>query len=244
MNPVTTHLTLNLQLPNVATVSWAVQGDQLSRQIEATLVDGSTPWTPQTGYLGVVRCHKPDGTNCVYDVDEDGNPAVTWSDNVATIKIVQQALTVPGTVIMQLEFYDTNDARVSAFGWCNNVQPSAVSDTEFLSTDYYNILSLQIAAVLEAAADLAALETEIENKVLYYYQQAVSVASSAQIMRIPASGTDSKISTDTVVLECTFANPNNIESDITWTSYDGYIAFTGTCAQATSANVTLGTKGN
>jgi hypothetical protein len=51
---------------------------------------------------------------------------------------------------MQLEFYDANEARVTAFGWANNVQPSAVTDNEFLSSDYYNILTLQIAGVLGA----------------------------------------------------------------------------------------------
>ena len=154
MNPSTTALTLNMQLPNIATVSWAVQGDQLARRITATLVDGSTPWTPEASYHGVVRFHKPDGTSGVYDVDEEGNTAVTWSGNVATVTIAQQALTFPGTVLMQLEFYDTNDARLTAFGWVNNVQPSAVTDTEFLSTDYYNILTLQISAVLEVAGEM------------------------------------------------------------------------------------------
>lgn len=150
MNPVTTALTLNLQLPNIAAVAWAVQGDIQSRQIRATLVDGSSSWTPQAGYHGVIRYFKPDGTTGVYDVDEGGATAVTWSGNIATIKIAQQALSVAGTVIMQLEFYDSNDARVSTFGWAMNVQPSAVTDTEFLSTDYYSILTLQIAGVLGA----------------------------------------------------------------------------------------------
>jgi hypothetical protein len=152
MNPSTTELTLNMQLPNIAAVSWAVQGDQLARKIKATLVDGSAAWTPQTGYNAVVRYHKPDGTNGVYDVDEDGNPAVSWAGNVATITIAQQALTVPGTVLMQLEFYDDTSARITAFGWANNVQPSAVTDTEFMSTDYYNLLTLQIAGVLGATS--------------------------------------------------------------------------------------------
>ena len=152
MNPSTTELTLNMQLPNIAAVSWAVQGDQLARRIQATLVDGSTPWTPEAGYSGVVRYHKPDGTSGVYDVDEDGNPAVTWVGNVATVAIVQQALTVPGTVLMQLEFYDSGASRITAFGWANNVQPAAVTDTEFLSTDYYNLLTLQIAGVLGASS--------------------------------------------------------------------------------------------
>lgn len=167
MNPVTTALTLNMQLPNIAAVSWAVQGDQLSRQIQATLVDGSTAWNPQAGYHGIVRFQKPDGTSGVYDVDEDGNPAVTWTGNVATVKIVQQALTVAGTVLMQLEFYDSNEARVTAFGWVNNVQPSAVTDDEFLSSDYYNILTLQIAGVLGAAGHAPYIDSVTKNWMIW-----------------------------------------------------------------------------
>lgn len=177
MNPSTTALTLNMQLPNIATVSWAVQGDTLSREITATLVDGSAAWNPQAGYHGVVRAHKPDGTNCVYDVDEDGNPAVTWSGNVATVKIVQQALTAAGTVLMQLEFYDTDDARVSAFGWANNVQPSAVTDNEFLSSDYYNILSLQIAGVLGASSHPPYINSSTKNWMIWDEDSAAYVDS-------------------------------------------------------------------
>lgn len=167
MNPSTTALTLNVQLPNIATVAWAVQGDQLSRHLECTLVDGSTAWTPQAGYHAVVRAHKPDGTACVYDVDEDGNPAVTWSGNVATVTIVQQALTVAGTVLMQLEFYDSSDARLTAFAWAMNVQPSAVTDNEFLSADYYNILTLQIAAVLGSSGHPPYINSTTKNWMIW-----------------------------------------------------------------------------
>lgn len=167
MNPSTTAITLNMQLPNIATVAWAVQGDQLSRQVIATLVDGATAWVPQQAYLGVIRAHKPDGTVAVYDVDEDGNPAVTWVNNVATLAITQQALTVPGTVLMQLEFYDSQNERITAFGWAMNVQPSAVTDTEFLSSDYYNILSLQIAGVLGATGHAPYIDHDTKNWMLW-----------------------------------------------------------------------------
>jgi len=68
---------------------------------------------------------------------------------------------------------------------------------------------------------------------MYFPNQTVNVASSAEIFRI----TDAGITTQTVVLECTFAGT---VTNVTWTSYDGYIAFTGTCAAATTADVTLG----
>ena len=177
MNHSTTAITLNMQLPNIAAVAWAVQGDQLSRELRCTLVDGSTPWNPQDGYHAVVRYFKPDGTNGVYDVDEHGDPAVTWSGNVATVIIAQQAVTVAGTVIMQLEFYDSGDARVTAFGWAMNVQPSAVTDTEFLSTDYYNILSLQIAGVLGASGHPPYINNTSKNWMIWDENSAAYVDS-------------------------------------------------------------------
>ena len=82
------------------------------------------------------------------------------------------------------------------------------------------------------------------KEIQYFTTQTVSVASSAQIMRIPSSGTDDTITTDTVVLSCVFAAPANVTSDVTWTSYSGYVTFSGTCTAATTANVILGTKGN
>lgn len=90
---------------------------------------------------------------------------------------------------------------------------------------------------LNAKADLA-------NEIMYFTSQTVSVASSAQIMRIPASGTNPNITTDTIVLSCIFADPTKITSDVNWQSYSGYVTFTGTCTSATTAEVILGQKGN
>lgn len=86
---------------------------------------------------------------------------------------------------------------------------------------------------------------DLEKKVLYYQNQAVSAApSAAQIMRIPSSGTSPLITTDTVVLSCIFTDPSYIFGDVNWFSNDGYIIFTGTCSAAMTANVVLGTKSN
>lgn len=84
------------------------------------------------------------------------------------------------------------------------------------------------------------VQKELAREVMHFASQAVSVASNAEIFRI----TDAGISEDTVVLECVFAEPNCIRSDVAWTSDSGYIVFTGTCIYATTADVTLGRKGN
>lgn len=77
---------------------------------------------------------------------------------------------------------------------------------------------------------------EPSGTTMYFPSQTVNTASNAEIFRI----TDGAITTQTVVVECTFASPSSVTSDVTWTSYDGYIAFYGTCTSATTADVTLG----
>ena len=91
-----------------------------------------------------------------------------------------------------------------------------------------------------ARKDGAWAEVATGSNILYFYQQVVSAATAAEIMRI----SNAAITANTVVLECAFADPAYVTSDVTWTSYAGYISFTGTCTAATTANVTLGTKSN
>lgn len=95
------------------------------------------------------------------------------------------------------------------------------------------------------SSDTYANKANANATIRYYTSQAVAAGSNTTIMRIPAgSATDPNITTDTVVLDCTFAAPANITSNITWTSYAGYINFVGSCSASTTANVTLGRKGN
>lgn len=84
----------------------------------------------------------------------------------------------------------------------------------------------------------------ISGEILRFSGQAVSAATSAQICRIPASGTNSAITTDHVLLDAVFANPACIMSNVTWNTYDGYVTLTGTATEATTVDVVLGKKGN
>lgn len=116
-------------------------------------------------------------------------------------------------------------------------QGTLTFDTAPTANSANPVTSGGIKTALDAKADLA-------SEILYFSSQTVSVATNAQIMRIPASGTNSNITTNTVVLECTFAKPSYITTEVSWQSYSGYVTFTGTCKTATTANVTLGRKGN
>lgn len=154
MNPSTTTLDLNVGYPSVATICHAVQGDIQARIITANLYDGGVQWVPPSGAIGTIRFRTPLGTSGFYDTDEEGNTAVTWVGNVATLRIVQNAIAVAGDVPMQLSFYDGNGQVLTTFLWETLVQPSVLTDTQFMQTDYYNILSQQIAAILTAIADI------------------------------------------------------------------------------------------
>jgi hypothetical protein len=152
-----TSVSLNFQSPNISTVVYAIQNDRLSRHIVAQLLDGSAPWTPPTGAGAFIRYLKPDGTAGFYDVDESNDPAITVSGSVATLTLAEQCTTVPGDVYMQLNFYGTDGSKLTTFAWILRVQKSVLEDATIISSDYYNVLSAQIAAVLDAAAALTGM---------------------------------------------------------------------------------------
>lgn len=157
------YVTLNFQSPNTGVVAYAVQDDTLSHTIVASLVDGSTLYTPGENAMGAVRYRKPDGTAGLYTVLEDGStPAVTFDGNTATIRCAAQMLTAAGDVAVQLQLYE-DAGRLSTLRFTLHVQADVVSDVEIESTDYYNILAQQIADVLNAADSLTGMTTSGET---------------------------------------------------------------------------------
>ena len=104
----------------------------------------------------------------------------------------------------------------------------------------------QTTTVVESNASQSIRIEELYDDVSWKirrYRLAVP-ATTGTIFRIPTSGTNSGITTDTVVLECEMDNPEYIPNNINWQSYNGYIEFTGKCTSATNVNVVIGTKGN
>lgn len=92
---------------------------------------------------------------------------------------------------------------------------------------------------MNVGAELGSLNGAINDKILYFTSQAVS-ATTGNILDI----SNAKITADYVLLEYTFAVPQNITTDLTWTTSAGHFILNGTCSSATTANITLGKKGN
>ena len=168
----------------------------------------------------------------------DYSSFVAFTDNLYSCKIIANALTTAGVTkavtVSRGSYAYFDDLTVTGYSGLYAYKGGEIC---------YNTITnnCTVQTLTESGGRIYTTE---QKQVLYFTSQTVSAATSAQIMRIPASGTDTRITTNTVVLECTFANPAYITSDVSWTSYAGYIIFTGTCVAATTANVTLANKSN
>ena len=104
-------------------------------------------------------------------------------------------------------------------------------------------------AVTQSSTDLVesgAVYTEIDSlnealtKQTLYFTSVACAATTGNF----ATVSNANISADHVVVECTFANPAAITTDVSWTTANGSLTLNGTCASATTANITLSKKGN
>ena len=87
------------------------------------------------------------------------------------------------------------------------------------------------------------IKTYADNKILYFYQQSTSTTSAATSEFCNVS--DSRITADTVVLNCEFTVPSAITSGVSWATAAGYISLKGICTSSTcKVNLVLGQKGN
>ncbi|MBQ6398434.1 MAG: hypothetical protein IJI06_09865 [Oscillospiraceae bacterium] len=161
---VLAHISLNFQQPNFVTV-YAAQNDKLSRFINAALLDGATPWTPPTGALMTVKYRRGDGGGGFYDTLEDGSPAYNVeADGTVTLGLAEQLLAVAGVAAVELRFYNAAGEVLSTACFRVMVQPSAWADDEIVESEpYINVLSQQIAAVLDAATAYTGLTAEAET---------------------------------------------------------------------------------
>lgn len=154
-------ITLNLAQPNINVIIHAKQNDKLSRQVQAKLINGVSAWTPPAGVETIVRYKKADGHVGFYDVDENDDPAVTFTGSTALITLAEQALTTPGPVLTEISMYTSEGEKLSSFHFAIMVEQSALTDEEIISTDYFNILSEQITAILNSIDAMVGIEATV-----------------------------------------------------------------------------------
>lgn len=150
------------------------QDDANTRTIKASLWDGAQPFSIPSECVCMVRFGKPDGTGGLYDTTEGGQK-VNYSGNVVTAPVAAQMLAVAGAVKAQIDIYGGGEKqqaeKLATFRFRVEVEPSAYADAKIISSDYYNVLSSQIAAAVEAGAKA--------DQAIQAAQQATEAASSA-----------------------------------------------------------------
>lgn len=152
--PIETIASLKVDLldPGAPQIIHAVQDDSNSRKIAFSIYAGGAQWNVPDGTLVTVRYKKPDGTAGFYDTLPDGStPAATIDGNVVTVALVPQAFTVRGNIPVQIKLYDSAGTSITTFAVVMHVSANVVSDAEIVSSDYYSVLTKQIADALAAA---------------------------------------------------------------------------------------------
>lgn len=156
----TTLITLDLQRPNFCTV-YAVQDDKLTRWVSAQLTDGGNAWTPPSGALLTIRYRKPDGTAGWYDKLEDGSRAYSISGSVVDFGLAVQSLAVPGTVQAEVSFYTSSGERLTTFLFLIEVEKDPLTDAEIVSSDYFSVLTQQVAQAAASAEKAKAAAAKV-----------------------------------------------------------------------------------
>lgn len=185
--PLETTAVLRVDLldPGAPQIIHAVQDDSDSRKIAFNIYAGGAQWAVPDGTLVTVRYKKPDGTAGFYDTLPDGStPAATIDDNVVTVALVPQAFTVRGNVPVQIKLYNSAGASIATFAIVMHVSANVVSDAEIVSSDYYSVLTKQIADVLAAAEGIPGQVSAAQAAA----EQAASSASAAAGSATAAAG--------------------------------------------------------
>ena len=148
---------LNLSFRGIPPKLSMVQGDNNTRIIQAQLWDGANPYTIPTGAAVMMRFCKPDGTGGLYDKTESGQ-SITVSGSTVTAPVATQMLTVAGGVMAEVDIYaagedDASAQNLASFAFLVEVAPSVYPDAEIISSDYYSVLTAEIASVLAASTN-------------------------------------------------------------------------------------------
>lgn len=172
----TAALRVDLLDPGAPQIIHAVQDDSNSRKIAFNIYAGGAQWAVPDGTLVTVRYKKPDGTAGFYDTLTDGStPAATIDGSVVTVALVPQAFTVLGNVPVQIKLYDSAGTSIATFAVVMHVSANVVSDAEIVSSDYYSVLTKQIADALAAAEGIPGQVSAAQAAA----EQAASSASAA-----------------------------------------------------------------
>lgn len=229
----TAALRVDLLDPGAPQIIHAVQDDSNSRKIAFNIYAGGAQWAVPDGTLVTVRYKKPDGTAGFYDTLPDGStPAATIDGNVVTVALVPQAFTVRGNVPVQIKLYDSAGTSIATFAVVMHVSVNVVSDAEIVSSDYYSVLTKQIADVLAASEGIPGQVSAAQAAA----EQATSSASAAAGSATAAASSASTASTAAGQAQTAATNAEQSETNAANSASDAEDAKTAAETAASNAS--------
>ena len=157
-----------------------MQDDRYSRNVELSLFSGGDSWIIPDGVSVLIRYSKADGTGGTYDTMPDGSTAWFAAENILTVALAPQVLTVPGPVTLTISLLQDH-IQISLFSIFLNVKP--VANARFAeSEDYFHVAEflpapdtaqpgqyLRICAVNDAGhvTKVEAADLEIDNSTIH-----------------------------------------------------------------------------
>lgn len=162
---IVNHIKYDIAKREVAQVIYAVQGEENSRVIELSLFANGSAFDV-SGSVCSLAFKKPDGTSGWYDTMPDGGSAYSVTENVVSIKIAPQVLTVEGEVnsVIRIESAD-NAERATTFPIIIDVSADPAIDAPE-SENYYKVQNwdeVNVALALAVSYDPQPEVTEAQK---------------------------------------------------------------------------------
>ena len=193
----------------------AKQNDRYSRFFKVVLLDGSTVFSIPQGAALTVRYIAPSGCGWYDTITEiDGkktHSAFQVSENEVTVELAEAMLTLPGSGTLCLQIYTASGYRIGTWNIPIEIEEDPCSDQNVVASDYYNVLTAQIAQTLgyrdaaEKAATAAAQSAEnASNKAVDANNRAGAADTSAKAAK--TSETNAAASASTATTKATAAD--------------------------------------
>lgn len=206
---------LDLQRQSILTPLKAKQNDRYSRFFKLELWDNSTEFQLPEGAVFTLRYVVPSGCGWYDAITEiDGkktHSAFSVDGSSITIELAEAVLTKPGRGAVSLQIHTVAGYRIGSWNIPIEIEEDPCSDQNIVASDYYNVLTAQVALTLqyrnaaEKAATAAAQSAEnASNKAVDANNSAGAADTSAKAAK--TSETNAAASASTATTKATAAD--------------------------------------
>lgn len=175
---------LDLHRQSILSPLKAKQNDRYSRFFKAVLLECSTAFSIPLGAVLTVRYIAPGGCGWYDTITEiDGKKTHTAFEvrgNEVTVELAEAMLTLPGSGTLCLQIYTQTGYRIGTWNIPIEIEKDPCSDQNIVASDYYNVLTAQVAQTLQYKKDAATSASAAAASEVQAANSATQAADSAK----------------------------------------------------------------